>query len=409
MVARLRIKASGVKRSDRAPVNVALVVDTSGSMRGKAIDNARKAALAMVDSLAKGDRLAVVVFHSRAQVLVKSTPLDGDTRAGVKDQIQRMKARGTTDLANGLALGLQQVKNHRKANAINRVVLLSDGVPNDPRPMRNLALDAQRHSIPITAMGLGLDYDETLLASLAKTSGGRFHYIEDPTMVAGVFENEVLRLKTVVARGLALTVQPGPGVQILGLVGHPAYRAGRGFGLNLGDLSEGETRDVIARLQVKPRREGSIVEVLDVGLAFTDAVVGAGRLNREDFLSATGTTDAAKIRDHVDASVRASAARARAASATVQAIRMARGGQPKQGVALLVKSEVQARKDAATFKDKELGELADEMAKLKQALPTMVRSPSVHPSNRPKFDAADPGAAPRTIRRVHSKAMKSLR
>jgi len=164
---RLRIDAAALRHSKRPPINVVLVMDSSGSMAGKAIEDARAAALALVDGLAEGDHFSVVTFDSLAQVLVPSTTIDAQSQASIREHITQMAARGTTDLAGGLAAGLAEAQRGYLHNGVNRVVLLSDGVPNDESAMPGLSQQAAAMRVSITALGLGLEYNETLLASLA--------------------------------------------------------------------------------------------------------------------------------------------------------------------------------------------------------------------------------------------------
>src|SRR5262249_3803869 len=138
-VARLRIGTRELRGGQSAPVNLALVIDTSGSMEGAAIADARKAAIALVDKLGPGDRLAVVTFDSRTEVLVPSTVLDAQKVPAIKRQLEKMEARGTTDLATGLRVGYTQVNTWFNPKGVNRIVLISDGVPNDATPVLPLA------------------------------------------------------------------------------------------------------------------------------------------------------------------------------------------------------------------------------------------------------------------------------
>src|SRR5690606_23751305 len=108
-----------------------LVVDTSGSMEGDAIVQARTAALTLLGDLRDGDVLSVVTFGSAPQVLVPAAVLDPQVRTRIRADIERMEATGTTDLAGGLSTGLEQVRSQARAGEINRIVLVSDGVPND--------------------------------------------------------------------------------------------------------------------------------------------------------------------------------------------------------------------------------------------------------------------------------------
>jgi Ca-activated chloride channel family protein len=210
--ARVRIGVRDPTRGQDAHANIALVVDTSGSMKGDLIVEARKAAASLVDALSDDDRLAVVAFHSKTEVLLPSTPLDDDVREQAKSAIAAMRAVGTTDMSGGLQAGLDQVGAYFDANGINRVVLLGDGVPNEGSALRPMAEAAGRRGISITSLGLGEDYDESVMGAIAQLSGGRFHYIESAAKVVAFLKQEALRLDGVYARNAVLELTPGPGV-----------------------------------------------------------------------------------------------------------------------------------------------------------------------------------------------------
>ena len=114
IVARLHISALEVHGAHRPPINLALVVDTSGSMEGAPIADARAATNALLSQLAPGDRLAVIAFHSRTEVLFPSTQLDGNNLDALHAQIDRMIAQGTTDLRGGLTAGLEEYQAPRQ-------------------------------------------------------------------------------------------------------------------------------------------------------------------------------------------------------------------------------------------------------------------------------------------------------
>src|SRR5690606_22829637 len=124
------------------PVNVALCIDTSGSMEGKAIEEARRAAIELVGALKNGDRLAVIAFHTKTEVVVPSTALDEEVRAEAIAAIGALEAIGTTDLAGGLEAALSEIEQSYDEAGVNRLVLLGDGVPNQPTYIENIAARA---------------------------------------------------------------------------------------------------------------------------------------------------------------------------------------------------------------------------------------------------------------------------
>src|SRR5690606_24973005 len=146
---------------------------------------------------------------------------------------------------------------------INRIVLVSDGVPNDESMISSLAQQARNHGVPITALGLGLEYHETLLGAIAELSGGKFHLVEDPARVASLFREEVLGIERLAARSVALALTPGPGVTIVDVPGFSTARNGHGVVVGLTDLAEDDTQQVLVRLAVGGHRDGATVELLD--------------------------------------------------------------------------------------------------------------------------------------------------
>ncbi len=377
---RLRIHARPAAGGPRPPVNLALVVDTSGSMEGAPIEDARAACGALLDALSEGDRLAVVAFHSGAEVLLPSTRLTKENMAGVRARIAAMKASGTTDLAGGLSAGLAEVARSFQANGVNRVVLLGDGVPNDEAPVLPLAEGAAQRGITITALGLGLDYNETLMSSIAGRSGGKYHFIKESSSVAQVFSDEVLRLQRALARGATLRLSPGPGVTIDEVIGLPAARQGAATVVHLGDLSEGDERDVIVRLSAAGRRAGSAVELLDAEIAFdTVSTRAVHRLTERAFVSARATSSPAELDQGRDRDVERSAARMSVADKIVRAVAAARAGNVPLGLSLLDAAEKEGKAAAKEFDDAEIAEKTKGIAPLRQSLPSLAAQQPPHP------------------------------
>lgn len=408
VLSRLRIATRPLANLARPAINLGLVIDTSGSMDGRAIADARTASLALLAQLADGDRLTVVVFHSRTELIVPSVVLDDETRADARTKISAIEARGTTDMANGLRVGLEELLRNFQEGGVNRLVLLGDGVPNDAAPIAALAQAAGERHIAITSLGLGVDYDETLMGQIAQLSGGHFHYIENSSAVASVFRDEVLRLQRVVGRNAVVTLTPGPGVRIESVVGQVVSQSNGAVSVSIGDVSEGDTRDLLVRLNAEGRRAGANVELIDAVMSFDDAVAGAGRLERRVFLGAKSTASEAELATGRNEEVERDAARMMAAATQIQAIALARGGELEAARASLDRATEEARAQAAATHDQYLAAEAERMNTLSGALPSLATPPPSAPGSAAPaaYQFADDASA--VVRRSHERSMRAV-
>jgi Ca-activated chloride channel family protein len=384
IVARLLIEARAVERATRPPVNLALVVDTSGSMEGRAIEDARAASKALLSALRPKDRIAVVVFGSTTDVLLPSTLLEDADVARLRARLDAMKALGTTDMTGGLRAGMDEVAKHFTAEGVNRVILLGDGDPNEAESVKRIAVDAGGRGISITALGLGPDFNETLMGAVAQASGGRFHYVADSTKVAAFFDAEIVRLNRAYAKNAVVQLVPGPGVHVTRVIGQGAS----GLSIPIGDISFGERREIIIKLDAPPHRAGASVELLDAVLRFEDVTAGV-TVERRVFYGVHASGQEEEIRAGRDEAVDRAAAKAEAAAATLEAIEAARRGAVAKAQASL-KSAPNAE-HAYQFSDE-----------LVNALPSVApSSPSqpIKPSQKKDSEV---------VRRAHDDAMKVL-
>jgi Ca-activated chloride channel homolog len=364
----LRVRVDEGPAQARPPVHVALVVDTSASMEGEAIAAARAAANELVASLQDGDRLTVVTFDSKPVLVVPSVELDDDAREDALEKVAAMQARGTTDLAGGLQVALADLVPHAAEGRVTRIVLLSDGVPNQADSIPSAVAQAAAAGITVTALGFGLDYDETLLSSIAQGTGGTFHFLEAPADLVPLFREENQRLQGIAAKELMLVLTTGPGVELREVVGQSYALPMPRLHLWLGDLSRGEERVVVVRLSVGPHRAGAPVELLDAALTYRDPLTQQLVDRHAAFLSARAEDDVALLAQAADPAVEREIESARVAALTLHAVALSRQGHDGDALAVVQAAAPAAAEAAARLDDGRLHLQAKAMEQLAQAL-----------------------------------------
>ncbi|MFI5385755.1 MAG: VWA domain-containing protein [Fimbriimonadales bacterium] len=223
----------------RTPLNLCLVIDRSGSMEGPPLDYCKQACAHVVDLLSPDDVLSIVTFEETVDVLMP--PQRVTNRQAIKDGIQRIMPGNTTNLYDGLLLGAQQVMSLSDPGRATRLVVLTDGDPTagikDHHALVAHAGEIKARGITCTFLGFGPDYNEELLASMAKKAGGNYYYIPQPQLIPEVFRTELEKLMTVVARNLSLNVKPARWVDMRG----PQAASGTDATIPLADMERGTT------------------------------------------------------------------------------------------------------------------------------------------------------------------------
>lgn len=214
----LRVALGGCRpepSQSRTPVNVAFVMDRSGSMQGERIAQARAAAIMAVNRLQATDIASVVVFDEQVDVLIPARPVADP--ALFAQVIQQVGARGWTAIHAGVLAGAGEVRKLKTADRLNRVVLLSDGQANlgPARPEEFAALGRAllAEGISVSTIGLGLGYNEDLMLALARASDGNHAFARDPSDLVSIFNREFNDVLASCAQTVAIDIELKPGVR----------------------------------------------------------------------------------------------------------------------------------------------------------------------------------------------------
>jgi Ca-activated chloride channel family protein len=266
----------------RPPLDLAIALDRSGSMRGEKIERARDAVRALASRLGGADRLALVEYDSRAELTLSGVAADSAGQQALAQALARVRPRGNTNLGAGLTLArdelLRMSAAEPQARRLARILLVSDGRANvgvvDPRALAHLAADAADRGLHTTSIGLGLDYNEDLMQSIALEGRGNYYYVRDARALGAVLTGEATAWQSTVTTEAELSLEPTcRGVEVAEVFGYATTRRGGATVVKLSDLSAGEARKVVARLRVPTAGIGP-ERLVRAELSFGDATSG---------------------------------------------------------------------------------------------------------------------------------------
>lgn len=269
----LRIALRGFEtddNSERTPVNVALVIDRSGSMQGEKIEQARQAAIQALDRLHDEDIVSVVTYDTAVEVLVPATK--ASDRHEIKDRIRNIHARGNTALYAGVSKGAAEVRKFRSDKRVNRVILLSDGLanvgPSSAAELGGLGRSLLKEGISVSTMGLGLGYNEDLMSSLAIESSGNHTFIEDADNLVAVFQREFDDVLSVVAQKIHIRAHMAKGTRPVKVLNYPASIHGQDVTIELGQLVARQERYFVIELEIQHGKSGTARPVAEVTVEY---------------------------------------------------------------------------------------------------------------------------------------------
>lgn len=248
-------------RSGFEPLNLAVVIDRSGSMKGQRERNAVDGAVGMIRRLRDGDTVSVVSYSEQAQIVIPVTTISSATR---ERMIQDMFASigdppsGNTCISCGIDLGMRTLAGRRAG--IDRMLLLSDGEANrgvqDEAGIRVLARQARNRGATISSIGVDVDYNERLMSAIAREANGRHYFSETGENLEQIFDQELDSLVTAIAKDGKLVVELAPGVRVAEVLDRSYQQVDRRVIVPMGTFAAGEEKTFLIRLEVPPSPAG---------------------------------------------------------------------------------------------------------------------------------------------------------
>ena len=265
----------GLPQSEqRPPVNVAIVLDKSGSMSGEKMEQAKHAAMTVVERLEENDIVSLIVYDTNVEVVVPATKLTD--KSWVIQRIVAIRARGSTALYAGVSQGAQEIQKFIEKERVNRIVLLSDGLanvgPRTPSELSQLGRTLMEQGITVSTLGLGLDYNEDLMTQLAQSSGGNHAFIEHANDLVHIFNQEFDTLTSVVAQEVLITINVAEGIRPVRVMNRDADINGKQVVVNLNQLLSEQERYVLLEVEVPACPAGMEIVVAEVLISYANLV-----------------------------------------------------------------------------------------------------------------------------------------
>jgi Ca-activated chloride channel family protein len=258
----IEIIPTAVTANVQMPVNVAFVLDRSGSMRGNKLRSMQQAVGLALDRLSDNDTVSITIFNHETAVLVPTT--EARNRRSIMRLVEGVRDEGGTKISKALYSGLTELT-RAPANGLSRLVLLTDGeTDKDENECLDLADQAGRNGVPITALGVGNEWNDKLLAGIAQRSSGEVEHLARPQEIEDNFQQVVQQAQSAVFQNTSATVrlvsgvQPRAAWQVVPLIKNLGYKplADRAVVVPLEQLEKDARRVLLLELMIEPKTAG---------------------------------------------------------------------------------------------------------------------------------------------------------
>jgi Ca-activated chloride channel family protein len=308
VVVKIDVDSDTVRKPNRLPLNIAVVIDHSGSMAGSKIEKTKQAAMQLIDQLTPEDNLALVEFDDTVDVLFPSQKVVD--REALKAQVERIQPGGSTALYAGVETGGKQLlKIDSRTDRINRVILLSDGLanlgPSSTSALKGLGRSLSRQGVSVTTIGVGDDYNEDLMAGLAEASDANYYYVQDAEKLPEIFAKELGGLQTVTARNVTVMVTCAEGVEPIDLIGRPEKFVDRKTVVEFSPFASGQKRYLFLRCRVKAREAVRQMDLASVKVSYLDETNGSEKVSTEQNVRIGVTTNEEEVASAINQTVAA--------------------------------------------------------------------------------------------------------
>lgn len=263
------------KAMGRAPVNLSIALDRSGSMTEEKLAKVKEAAIAAVRKLAPEDVISIVTYAQNVEIVVPAQNVEkADAIVALINAIT--PTRGNTALFGGVSIAAHEIRKNPDTKYIRRIVLLSDGKanagPSGVDDMGRLAHALKKENISVTTVGVGNDYNEDLMTILASKSNGNTYYVKTTDDLVRIFTAELGDVLSVVAKNVTVSINCPTGVVPTGVLNGDGQINGQQVTMAMNQLYGGQEKYALIEVTIPQSRATGTLEVANAVVSYDNAL-----------------------------------------------------------------------------------------------------------------------------------------
>jgi len=350
------------EKSIRPAVNLAIVLDRSGSMAGQKLERAKDAAIEALRHLGPMDIFSVVVYDHNVSTVVSAQ--HAKNIEWIEGRITQIRSGGNTALFGGVSQGAAEVRKNLDGNYVHRIILLSDGIanvgPSSPEDLGRLGAALIKEDISVTTVGVGTDYNEDLMTSLSQNSDGNTYFVESSRDLPRIFTAELGDVLSVVAKKVNIIIELPNGVKPLNIIGREGRIKGRMVELSLNQLYGSQKKYALIEVEIPEGKSGEKRDIAYVNVSYENPFTqkketSSGRVY------ARFSKDRLKVKKSANIAVQKDYYLNLNAISQDKAISLSDKGKKNEAVSELKKSADKLREVGQEYNDEDLLKRAEEM------------------------------------------------
>ena len=349
-VIKITLDAPAAPKTERPPVNLAIVLDRSGSMGGEKLERAKQGAIEAVRRLGPRDRFSLVAYDDQIETIV---PAQGAGNIEwVENRIRGIQAGNSTALFGGVSQGAAELRKNIEGHFVNRMILLSDGLanvgPSQPADLARLGAALAKENIAVSTVGVGNDYNEDLMTRLSQNSGGNAYYVRESAELPKLFAAELGDVLSVVARRVVLEIVCPDGVKPLRIIGRDGRIHGNRIEVDLSQLCGGQSKYALVEVEVPSGRPSEERPIATAKCTYEN-VVNQCTESAGGHVAAHFSDREPEVVKSANAEVQVEYFRNRAAETRDEAVKMVDQGKPADAAEYSARNAAELKQEATKY------------------------------------------------------------